>query len=80
MCPKYSGVPLHFQCNSHNKEVCHSCAVINHPPTSCILMSKDKLNEMKESEIENIKTKKVWWTQRMVLTENRKSHCNFKKS
>ena len=56
----------HFRCNSHNKEICHSCAVINHPPTSCILMSKDKLNEMKESEIENIKKDKKG----LVDTEN----------
>lgn len=53
MCPKHVGVPLHFFCKSHYVEICHSCAVIDHPPTSCKLTSiADKMNEMKETEME----------------------------
>ncbi|CAL4116474.1 unnamed protein product, partial [Meganyctiphanes norvegica] len=52
MCPKHKGIPLYFHCKSHNVKVCHSCAVIDHPPTSCNLISlDDHINMLKETLI-----------------------------
>ncbi|CAL4129736.1 unnamed protein product, partial [Meganyctiphanes norvegica] len=54
MCPKHKGVPLHFFCKSHGFKICHSCAVIEHPPTSCQLISlEDAINE-KQSQIATV--------------------------
>ncbi|CAL4202736.1 unnamed protein product, partial [Meganyctiphanes norvegica] len=38
LCPKHEGIPLYFHCKGHNINICHSCAVIDHPPTSCDLI------------------------------------------
>lgn len=52
ICSKHKGIALHFQCKSHNLKVCHSCAVIDHPPSSCKLVAlDDHFEENKKLEI-----------------------------
>ncbi|CAL4060892.1 unnamed protein product, partial [Meganyctiphanes norvegica] len=59
MCPKHKGVPLHFYCRSHNTKVCHSCAVIDHPPKECNLIPLDVIiKEKKQSQITTVQKHK----------------------
>lgn len=56
MCPKHKEIPLYFLCKTHSIKVCHSCAVIDHPPSSCQLISfEEEIKERKNVQIEAAK-------------------------
>ncbi|CAL4191433.1 unnamed protein product [Meganyctiphanes norvegica] len=38
-CPKHKTIPIYFHCQTHNVKICHSCVVLDHPPTVCKLSS-----------------------------------------
>ncbi|CAL4087270.1 unnamed protein product [Meganyctiphanes norvegica] len=54
MCSKHKGIPLYFICKSHYAKICHSCAVLDHPPASCNLISLD--DEIKAKRQEQVAT------------------------
>ncbi|CAL4168676.1 unnamed protein product [Meganyctiphanes norvegica] len=65
ICPKHKGIPLYFHCNSHNIKVCHRCAVIDHPPTACHLISiGEEINQ--QSQIVTVQRQK----HALIDTEN----------
>ncbi|CAL4195230.1 unnamed protein product, partial [Meganyctiphanes norvegica] len=65
LCSKHDGFPLYFYCKSHNCKICYSCAVIDHPPTSCDLIPlSDEFK--KQSQILTVQKRK----QVFIDTEN----------
>ncbi|CAL4199293.1 unnamed protein product, partial [Meganyctiphanes norvegica] len=55
MCPKHKGIPLYFYCKTQLVKVCHSCTVLDHPPSSCKLISlDDQIKEKKQIQIETV--------------------------
>ncbi|CAL4124837.1 unnamed protein product [Meganyctiphanes norvegica] len=59
MCPNHKGISLYFLCTTHNMKVCHSCAVIDHPPSSCNLISLDtEIEKKKQSQILTVRKQK----------------------
>ncbi|CAL4106878.1 unnamed protein product [Meganyctiphanes norvegica] len=52
MCTKHKEMPLHLFCKSHGAKTCHTCAVIEHSTTSCLLISlENNIKEKKQSQI-----------------------------
>ncbi|CAL4067500.1 unnamed protein product [Meganyctiphanes norvegica] len=57
LCPKHAGNPLYFHCRSHDDNICHSCAMIDHPPASCDLIPlNDEIK--KQSQILTVQNQK----------------------
>ncbi|CAL4097081.1 unnamed protein product, partial [Meganyctiphanes norvegica] len=58
VCPKHIHNQLYFTCTTHNVKICHSCAVLDHPSTSCKLISfPEEIKLYKENTLQELKTK-----------------------
>lgn len=56
MCTKHKKIPVYFYDRLHGIKVCHSCAILDHPPSKCNLISlEDYMEEKRNIHIANVK-------------------------